>query len=87
MDPKFFRKYADLISENEIEFTLDEKAPPGMEDWVRKNKQHFINQYGKEKGPGVLYATAWKHHKEKESIDYSGIAPITEKHVGFGNKG
>lgn len=65
MDPKFFRKYADLIAENEMEFTLDEKAPPGKEDWIRKNKKRFIDQYGKEKGLSILYATAWKNHNKQ----------------------
>ena len=43
---------------------LDEVAPPDQEDWVKSNKQHFIDQYGKEKGMSVLYATAWKRHHE-----------------------
>jgi len=52
---------------NEEELT--EKSPPGMEDWIRKNKKRFIDQYGKDKGLQVLYATAWKRHNENESIE------------------
>lgn len=43
--------------------TLDEVAPPGQEDWIKKNKGRFIDQYGKEKGERILYATAWKRSK------------------------
>jgi len=46
---------------------LDEETPPGMEDWVLKNKSRFKSEYGsgwEEK----LYATAWKIHNQKESI-------------------
>lgn len=64
MDPKFFRKYSDIIVENEVEFELDERAPPGKEAWIRKNKQKFIDQYGPEKGSSVLYATAWRDHNQ-----------------------
>jgi hypothetical protein len=46
---------------------LDEVAPPGMEDWVKKNKERFKKEYGDKKGSSVLYATAWKmHNKGKE---------------------
>ena len=65
MNPEFFRKYADIIRENEVEFTLDERAPPGAESWIRANKQRFIDQYGRDKGMSVLYATAWKQHNKK----------------------
>ena len=52
------------------EETVDEVTAPGQEDWVKKNKKHFIDQYGKEKGLEVLYATAWKrHHAANESAD------------------
>lgn len=54
------------------EETVDEVAAPGQEDWIKKNKQHFIDQYGKEKGMSVLYATAWKRHRDaKKGIDES----------------
>jgi hypothetical protein len=56
------------IGEEEI----DEVAAPGQEDWIKKNKQRFISQYGKEKGLSVLYATAWKRSKDKkESVEES----------------
>jgi hypothetical protein len=41
------------------EAILKEKAPPGMESWIKANKDKFKNQYGK-KAMSVLYATAWK---------------------------
>lgn len=43
---------------------LDEVAPPGMEDWVKKNKERFKKEYGDKKGSSVLYATAWKLHNK-----------------------
>lgn len=53
------------VSEEEV----DEVAAPGQEDWIKKNKQRFIDQYGKNKGMSVLYATAWKRSKNKnESV-------------------
>lgn len=41
---------------------LRESTPPGMESWVKKNKAHFVKEYGEKKGHEVLYATAWKLH-------------------------
>lgn len=55
----------ELMKEQE----LDEKAAPGQEEWIKKNKKHFIDQYGKKKGLEVLYATAWKRSKADESIE------------------
>lgn len=73
MTANFFRKYSDLIAEAEI----NEKAPPGKEDWIRQNKQEFINRYGKDKGMAILYATAWKQHNE--DVDYtSATMPMNE---------
>ncbi|WP_396189436.1 hypothetical protein, partial [Flavobacterium sp.] len=51
------------IGEEEV----NEKAAPGQEGWIKKNKARFIDQYGKEKGLEVLYATAWKRSKQDES--------------------
>ena len=87
MNPDFFRKYADIIAENEQEysFELDEVAPPGKEAWVRKNKQRFIDQYGPDKGLSILYATAWRDHNQHkhEDTEYSSAKPMNEKHIGF----
>lgn len=49
-----------LFSGDLEEDILTEKAPPGMEKWVLSNKERFVKKYGKKKGIGVLYATAWK---------------------------
>jgi len=43
-----------------MEKVVNEVAPPGMESWVKANKERFVNRYGKKKGSGILYATAWK---------------------------
>lgn len=49
---------------------VSEVAAPGQEDWIKSNKQHFIDQYGKDKGEQVLYATAWKrHHAKNEGVE------------------
>lgn len=39
--------------------TLNEKAPPGMEDWVIRHKKDFKNK-------STLYAVAWKMYNKKE---------------------
>ncbi len=51
---------------------VDEVSAPGQEAWIKKNKQHFIDQYGKKKGLEVLYATAWKRSKKDEDIGSFG---------------
>lgn len=43
---------------------LNEKHPPGMEDWVKSNKSRFKKEYGSE-WEQYLYATAWKIHDKK----------------------
>lgn len=43
--------------------TINEVAPPGMEDWVKKNKERFKKEYGSDY-KSKLYATAWKMHNE-----------------------
>lgn len=54
-----------VVGEEEI----NEKAAPGQEGWIKKNKARFIDQYGKKKGLEVLYATAWKRSKKEESVE------------------
>lgn len=46
---------------------VNEVHPPGMEDWINKNKKYFIQQYGKEKGTQVLYAKAWDEYNKGKS--------------------
>lgn len=49
---------------------MQESAPPGEEDWIKKMKPDFIKRYGAKKGMEALYATAWKRHKVvKEAWD------------------
>lgn len=63
------KTYSQIIES--FESIIAESAAPGMEDWVKENKKQFIDQYGKEKGLNVLYATSWKLHDKKvnESLD------------------
>lgn len=49
---------------------ITEVAPPGQEDWIKKNKERFVKQYGKKKGIEVLYATAWKRSKTDEAANW-----------------
>lgn len=66
---KFNYDYGNVEHFNESAEIL-EAAAPGMEDWIKANKQNFIDQYGKKKGLEVLYATAWKKSKElNEDLD------------------
>lgn len=58
---------------------LAEKSAPGQENWIKANKKHFIDQYGKKKGLEVLYATAWKRSKKNESVN-EGVAFDREFH-------
>jgi len=46
---------------------LLEKAPPDpeIENWIKKNKRRFIEEYGKDKGIEVLYSTAWKKYNNR----------------------
>lgn len=60
---KFYMRetWEEAISSGELEEAImTEKAPPGMEPWVKANKERFVKQYGEKKGLGVVYATAWK---------------------------
>lgn len=44
--------------------TLEEKAPPGMEDFVRKIKPEMMKQYGSKRGLAIAYAVAWKKYRK-----------------------
>ena len=69
------RMFEQVLKEFEARFAslgepaveIDEKAPPGMEPWIKKNKDRFKKQYGAEKGMEILYATAWRRHEANES--------------------
>ena len=52
---------------------MKEVAPPGMENWIKSNKERFIKQYHNiKKAMSVLYATAWKmfykNKKKNEAV-------------------
>ena len=46
---------------------LQEKAPPGMEQWIKDRKPEFKKRYG-DRWQEVLYATAWKQHKNESVL-------------------
>lgn len=50
-------------SQTQVLNSLMEKAPPGMEGWVKKVKQSFMDEYGDD-WEEVLYSTAWKKYNE-----------------------
>lgn len=65
---KLNRKYKvrdDRLSMDESinEETLEEKAPPGMEDFVKKIKPKMEKQYGK-RGLSIAIALAWKKYRQ-----------------------
>ena len=55
---------------------VSEVTPPGMEDWVKKNKARFRKQYG-DRGDEVLYATAWDMYEKgkREAVNEGTIMP------------
>ncbi len=60
--------WEEAISSGDLEEAImTEKAPPGMEPWVKANKERFVKQYGEKKGLGVVYATAWKMFYKKKN--------------------
>lgn len=57
---------------------LQEKAPPGMEQWIKDRKPEFKKRYG-DRWQEVLYATAWKQHNN-ESVE-EAITPDHKKAI------
>lgn len=45
---------------------IKEASPPGMEDWIKKNKKRFKDEYGDD-WEDVLYGTAWNLHRKKDA--------------------
>lgn len=70
---------ANLVKVNAYDQEMTESSAPGQEGWIKKNKKHFIDQYGKKKGLEVLYATAWKRAKKNESVN-EGVSFDREFH-------
>lgn len=55
---------------------LAEKAPPGMESWIKDRKEGFKKQYGND-WESVLYATAWDQYNSKnESVSEEDADPL-----------
>lgn len=50
-------------AESEGVKNIQEASPPGMEDWVKKNKARFQDQYP-DNWEDVLYGTAWNLHRK-----------------------
>jgi len=46
---------------------VNESAPTDQEEWVKKNKKKFKDEYGDKKGEEILYKTAWKKHDLEEA--------------------
>ena len=55
--------------ENPERSPLQETSAPGQEHWIKSNKARFEKEYGTEKGKQVLYAKAWKMHKEETETE------------------
>ncbi len=53
---------------------IDEKAPPGMEKFIKDRKPAFKEKYGK-RWEEVLYATAWKQYNKAKN---EGVIPFQE---------
>lgn len=65
------------------EETVQEVAPPGMEDWIKDRKADFKKRYG-DRWKTVLYATAWKRHKN-ESVDEAQVGTMRRYFAGDKN--
>jgi len=60
---------------------IDEKAPPGMEKWIKDRKAGFKKKYG-DRWEEVLYATAWKlKDKMKEAAEDNPESAMLEADV------
>jgi len=58
--------WEEAISSGDLEEAImTEKAPPGMEPFVRDIKPKMIKQYGEKRGIAIAYATAWKQYYKK----------------------
>ncbi|MFW6219308.1 MAG: hypothetical protein ACOC33_00440 [bacterium] len=56
---------------------LTEKAPPGMEDFIKDAKPSFKKQYGDD-WKEVLYSTAWERYNKKNESVNEDKKPATE---------
>jgi len=77
-----------------MENVLNEKAPPGMEPFVRSIKPKMIKQYGEKRGLAIAYATAWKAKnealdpvgKEDDDINNDGKTDKSDKYLAARRK-
>lgn len=65
------------------EAALNEKAPPGMEKWIKDRKAAFKKQYG-DRWEEVLYATAWKEKNKKKTNEAERPSDQADFGAGLG---
>lgn len=59
-------------------------APPGMEDWIRKNKSAYTKKHGAERAEQLLYADAWDtFNKSRSTMSESATQPVAGKTYQF----
>jgi len=68
-------QFYDQNKNESVEEVVTEKAPPGMEKWIKDRKPEFKKRYG-DKWQEVLYATAWKQHNKNESLEEAAESPL-----------
>lgn len=54
---------------------LNEKAPPGMEGWIKSRKKAFKAEYG-DNWEEVLYSTAWKMYRKQNKVNENSTAEL-----------
>lgn len=70
--PETVRAYKNMTpGEPNEETSVQEKAPPDgdIENWIDKNKERFISQYGEDDYAPYLYGRAWKMYNKKHDIN------------------
>lgn len=58
--------------------SMKEEALPSkrLEKWIKSNKKRFKSEYGEKEGEKILYAKAWKMHKEDAPVNNIGSGNI-----------
>ena len=70
--PETVRAYKNMTpGQTTEEETIIEKAPPDaeIEDWIEKNKERFVAQYGEDEYAPYLYGRAWNMYNKKHDIN------------------
>jgi len=71
--PETTKAYCDMTpgqTYEEIMSIISEKAPPDkdIENWIKKNKERFIDRYGEEDYAEYLYGRAWNMFNKRKGI-------------------